>query len=99
MKLLSLKKSFLIGSLLIASLFGTSAYAYPVYVGVHVGGWGYPHVYVANYYPHYYGYGFHPYYAYYHPGYYGNYHYHYVYNYNINGQHYHYVYNYNYHHY
>lgn len=95
MKLLSLKKSFLIGSLLIASLFGTSAYAYPVYVGVHVGGWGYPHVYVANYYPHYYGYGFHP--AYYHPGYGYNYHYHYVYNYNVNGAHYHYVYNYHYH--
>ncbi len=84
MKLISLKKSLLIGSLLLFSLVGSVAYAYPVYGGVYVGGWGHPGVYVTNY---------HPYYAYYHPGYY---HYHYVYNYNYDGRHFHYVYNYNY---
>ena len=88
MKLISLKKSLLIGTLLLFSLVGSVAYAYPVYGGVYIGGWGYPGVYVTNYH-HYY----HPYYAYYHPGYY---HYHYVYNYNYDGRHYHYVYNYNY---
>jgi hypothetical protein len=93
MKLISLKKTLLVGSLLLSGLMGSAAYAYPV--GVYVGGWG-PGVYV-NYHPYYHPfYAYHPYYAYYHPGGY-NYHYHYVYNYNHDGQHYHYVTNYHYH--
>ena len=91
----SLTKISVLACMLVGGgLVSTASYAYPIYGGVYIGGWGYPGVYVGNYRPG-------PYYGgYYHGPYNGynyNYHYHYVYNYNYDGQHYHYVYNYHYH--